>query len=482
MKNVIRKSSSAVAALMVAALLASCTGARLPEQAVAAGKQDRVAAGDRRSTASTDTTVVDGSDPLAGLGSATTLPSLPGTSGTTASTAAGGPPRSTLFKMNEDNVGITKNSITLCAHAALTYGAAFNTSAEDLNVFWSATNDAGGIHGRRVSVTYENDNYSPDTAVQAATACKQKNIFFLLGGIGFDQIPAVRNWAETNRMLYLHHTATTEGSASQRFSFTGLPTTEKMGEMFGELVAARYKGKKVGIIKRNSPNWEPGVKAFKDIAKEYGIKIVAERAVQNNQGSYTQELLDMNNAGADVVWLWENALSSTQIVRQAKAQQFNPAFLLFPFNLTSQTLGNDAMNPPLVGVAMYPAYSFGDYSGPFASYETDIKQFEAQYAKYRPNADLRGLAGDLLFLNWTGQKGLALLLQACGPDCTRNKLVDVMTSFKATRPFPSACDVDFTRPGFPRLGGFSINVMQTYNAPSNAVNWRNTDTCVEHLV
>ncbi len=131
---------------------------------------------------------------------------------------------------------------------------------------------------------------------------------------------------------------------------------------------------------------------------------------------------------------------------------------------------------------MYSAYSQGDYSGPFAAYADDMKQFEAEYRKYRPNVDLGGLGGDLLFLNWTGQKGLEVLMRQCGPDCTRNRMVDVMTSLKMTKPFSSACDIDFTRPGFSRMGGFAVNIMETYRAPDNNVNWRNTDSCVEHLV
>ncbi|HUR77592.1 MAG TPA: ABC transporter substrate-binding protein [Acidimicrobiales bacterium] len=470
--------------LGIALLSAACTGARPLDRELAADRRGNgsLDAGDPESPNFTGTTVVDGGDPLAGIGSATTLPNLPGR-GTTATTNAGGTPgtaRSTLFQANEDTAGITKNSITLCVHAALTYGAAFHTTEDDLNVFWSALNDAGGIYGRKVSVTYENDNYDPDTATAAATACKGKNPFFLVGGIGFDQIPAVRNWAETNRMLYIHHTATVEGTAHQRFSFTALPSTEKMGEMFAELMATRFKGKTIGIIKRNSPNWEPGINGFKALAKKYGIKIAAEESVEKIQGSYTQELLAME--GADVIWLWENALSALQIVKQAKAQQIDKQFLLFPFNLTSQKLGEDAMNPPLAGISMHPAYSYKDYSGQFASYADDMKTFEAQYAKYRPDAEIDGLAGDLLFLNWSGMKGLALMLQKCGPDCTRNKLIDVMTSLKVSRPFGSACNIDFTRPGFPRQGGFATHVMETYHAPSGQVNWRNTNTCVEHLL
>ncbi len=321
------------------ATLGACTGARLPTK-VAAGTPTTLKDGAAPSGDTTVTTLA-GFDPATGA----TVPKVTGPGGTTVIDPKVPSARSTLFTAKEDTVGITKSSINLCAHAALTYGAAFNTSADDLNVHWSAVNDAGGIFGRNVAVTYENDNYSPDTAVQAATACQSKGIFFLLGGIGFDQIPAVRNWAEANHMLYLHHTATVIGSADQRYSFTGLPSTEKLGEMFGELVAARYRDKKIGIIQRNSPNWAPGIAAFKAVARKYNVNIVADKQVQNNQANYTQEILDVKNAGAEVVFVWENALASTQIVKQAKAQAWSPTWLLFPFNLTSQTLGNDALEP-----------------------------------------------------------------------------------------------------------------------------------------
>ena len=475
------KSSLKFVVVLIACVvvLGACTGARLPTQVAARNHAPTTLQG-------SDTTVAGGAtsttDVFGSTGQTVPKVTTPGGGKTTPGGQPIAPARSTLFNAKEDTTGITPTSITLCAHAALTYGAAFHTSESDLNVHWTAVNAKGGIFGRKVNVTYENDNYSPDTAVQAATACEAKGIFFLLGGIGFDQIPAVRNWAEANHMLYLHHTATVNGTANQHYSFTGLPSTEKMGEMFGELAAARFRGKKVGIIERNSPNWEPGVTAFMKIAKKYGIDVVADRKVENNQANYTQDLLELKRAGADLVWIWENALASTQIVKQANAQNYSPKWMLFPFNLTSQTLGAGALNPPMVGVAMYPAYSQYDYSGGFASYADDMKQFEAEYSQYDSGADLGGLGGDLLFLNWTGQKGLEVLLKQCGPNCTRNRMVDVMTSLKMSKPFSSACDIDFTRPGFARMGGFSVNIMETYRAPSDKVNWRNTDTCVEHLL
>jgi ABC-type branched-subunit amino acid transport system substrate-binding protein len=502
------------ATMTLATALAACSSAPAPNTLSAGGTTGGAGtAGSTTGTAGTGTTGVPAAGatgtttPAGTSGSAastggTGTTSGSGTSGTGAgTTGAGGstsssgtvptvnvpqpPPGgggggSTLFSGAANVEGITPTSITMCAHAALSYGAAFNTKDTDLNVFWQAVNqEKGGIFGRQVKVTYENDNYSPDTAVVAAQTCADKGIFMLLGGIGFDQIPAVRNWAESHKMLYLHHTATVEGSAGLKYSFTELPTVERMGDGFAQLYLSKFKGKKVGIIERDGVNWKPGADHFKAGLKSVGLadKIVADQKVADKKGNYTSDILAMKNAGAEVVFLWENALNGLEYLKQSKAQQFSPHYMAFPFNLTSQTLDGDALTPPLDGVAMYPAYSKGDYTAGFASYADDVKLFEAQYAKYDSGVDLGGVGGDLLFLNWTAQKALYAQFLACGKDCTRDKFIDVLQTYHS-RPTSSACLIDFTN-GDGHHGADELNFMETYASPSGKVNWRNTQACVK---
>jgi hypothetical protein len=385
-----------------------------------------------------------------------------------------------LFTPAEDRVGITGSSLTMCAHAALTYAPAFKTRVQDLNVFWTALNaEKGGVLGRKVHVTYENDNYTAADAHTAATACIAKKVFMMLGGIGFDQIPTVRNDAEKTHTLYLHHTATVNGSQGLQYSFSELPTVERTGEAFAQLVLAKYKGKKIGILKRDSADWEPGVQAFLRVAKAHGITVVDQEKAAASAGNYTSQIANLRNAGAQLVWIWLNALETTEVVTQMKSQAWSPNLLVFPFNLTSQTLGSSAMSPPMDGVAMYPAYSYHDYSGSFASYAQDVREFEAQYAKYDPapdGPDLSGVAGDLLFLNWVGQKALYRQLLECGRDCTRNRFVEVLQHYDKT-PIASACPIDFVH-GDHHHGSQYLTFMQTYRSPSGKVNWRETRKCV----
>ena len=438
---------------------------------------------DAGSTPSTDGSPVPGATPSAGQvgsngfsGGSTQV--INGTSVFVPSN--GGPPSANLFPASQDRVGISDSQIKLCGHAALTYAAAFNTSASDFNVFWTNVNAHGGIYGRSVAMDYKNDNYDPNTAVQAAQQCSDEGIFALLGGIGFDQIPNVRMWAEQNRMLYIHHIATSNGASGLKYSFAPLPTVEEAGRMFADLYLHDFKGKKIGILHRNSIYWDPGWKAFHDRLREAGQEgnIVSEPPVKQNQGSYAQELQATRSAGAEVMWAWENALDTPEMIKQAKSQQWSPNWMVFPFNveLTALQANGDALNPPIEGVAAWPAYTKGQYDGPFASYAADIHEFENEYKQYDPNVDLGGAGGDLLFLNWVAQKALYQQFLDCGKDCTRNKFAGMMlTGYKKT--VTPNCPADWSRVS--HRGGFALDIFKTYLDSAGNAAWEPVALCVE---
>jgi hypothetical protein len=391
--------------------------------------------------------------------------------------ADGSTPIADLYHGADDTIGITPNTIKVCAHAALTYGSAFHISASDLNVYWQWLNDHGGIFGRKIETNYQNDNYDPGTAVQAAQACKDWGTFMLLGGIGFDQIPAVRQWAEQNHMLYLHHVATTENTAGLRYSFSALPSVEDLGKQMGELAAWKFRGKKVGIIYRNSSNWSPGVKTFEQVVRAAGMQVVGSYPVTINQGNYTTEISRLQAQGAQVVFCWENALSDIEILKQAQGQNYHPAWLLAAFNIITNTLGKSSFDQDMWGAAAWDAYDHGYAGGGYSSYAGDIKEFEREYAQYDPGADLGGDGGDLLFDTWESWRFLADLLKRCGPDCTRNKMAGLLLAgYHHT--VPPNCDVNFSRTSDHHHGGYLFNTLHVVKDPNGRPAWMPVQRCV----
>jgi len=420
-------------------------------------------------------------------------------------------PRANLFTPAEDNIGISNTRIQMCAHAALTFGPAFNIGASDLNVFWQMVNDpnadpyphtAGqsGIYNRQIlqpdgsaGISIQDDGYQPNKAVQAAQACQNQSggDFFLLSGIGFDQIPTVRDWAEQNHMLYIHHIATQ--ARGLQYSFTMLPTLEQIGTQFGQYYVSKFAGKNIGIIERQSSNWEPGITTFKAALAAAGMssKVVKDDFVTNNQGDYTKEILDMKASGAQVVLIWENALAADQIIQQSSNQSYDPKWLLYPFNLTLYTLNQSGVDTSgMQGMVPWPAYTSSSArctsggsgitrkDADYGQYMEEIKQFEAAYAKYDPAADLCGDGGDLLFGTWEAWRQVADLLVKCGVTCSRNAIAGLMLDgYRST--VGANCPVDFS--GGDHHHGGSAEDLYAVKPENGGPGWINTGYCEANI-
>ena len=84
-----------------------------------------------------------------------------------------------LFSPSQDRIGITPTALTMCIHAPLIFGPAFQDSATDFQVYWKYLNDQGGIYGRKVNMVFTYDQYTPSGGVQAAKQCQQSNPFLM---------------------------------------------------------------------------------------------------------------------------------------------------------------------------------------------------------------------------------------------------------------------------------------------------------------
>lgn len=485
-----------IAVALGAATLAACSGAPRP-QALKVGEADRVGEGAGASAegvASADAPLNPDGTPAAGPAApgapgATTAgggksaggsssqpgaPTIPGTGGLPSTPQPGD---ANLFAGSANARGITDNQITLCGHAALVFGQAFDTRVEDLNVYWDELNTKGGVHGRKVVTTFEDDRYDGAAARDAAIACKAKNPFLILGGIGFDQIPTVRVWAEQNKELYYHHIAVAKGSESLQYSFTPQPSVEEVGVAFGQHISAKYGNQTVGIIYRDSEYWEPGRSSGKQVLQDRGVRIVSERGVQKNQGAFSAEIVALQQAdggkGAKVVWIWENALGAGEFIQQAWAQGYYPTFVVFPFQTTLDIVGKNGLKSPIEGIGTWTSYKQGGYGGLFPEhdYEGEIKRFEAAMAKHRPGVK----PNDILWQVWLANKAMHDMFDACGRACTRNRFAGLMLNGYHKRVEPN-CDVDFSR-GNHRRGGYEYTVMSAYALSNSEAAYKTTAWC-----
>ena len=479
-----RKLAGFVAMLVVGAACSGNHGAtgagRSGSGAPAGGSGSSVSAnGTPLSTAAPSTTGGAGAPGGVVVGGGGTAPGGSGGPGLASAPAVAGTPQTTssgfhykaasLFSVSQDRVGMSATGLTLCIHAPLIFGPAFQDSASDFQVYWKYLNDLGGIYGRKVNMIFTDDQYTPSGGVQAAQQCQQSNPFFMTAGVGFDTVPAVRQWAEQNHMLYLSSFATQNGLFNLKYTFQLAPSVEQFGKVAGEYAARAYPGK-FGVIWRNSPNWQGGRDDFEAAVKAKGSKVVADVPVQENQGDYTQAILALQSAGAQTVLAWVNVLEFAQLEKQAAAQGYHPRWVTATFNLVTQTLGHDvdgSNGPAALGLWVTPEYHNGDTTDPWVPAE---RVMQSAYAKYDPKHTIT----DTDWQTWLGFEQIARTLVDCGQDCTRNKLAGMfLAGYKAD--LAPLCTEDFSL-GQGRLGSFDFNVMQAVDR-SGSAGWKQVATC-----
>src|SRR5581483_4737089 len=285
------------------------------------------------------------------------------TTGTPPRGVATGAPRETsikpagLFSGKANTRGITKNQIVLCGHAPLILGPLINTKPEDLEVYFKYANAHGGVQGRQIAISLEDDQYSADHSVAAAQTCREKNPFLIFGALGSDVIPPVRQWAEQNKELYLYGFSAKAGTEHLKYSFGLSFSQEDLSTLLARQAVSKFPKEKVGMVWRNSDNFQPGHDAFKRQLEREGHKLDADIKTTENQGNYTQEIIELQQAHIGVVYVLDDAFAQLDFMRQAKNAQYSPHFFVFPYNLHAQTLKQDALNPPIQGPHIAAAYT-----------------------------------------------------------------------------------------------------------------------------
>lgn len=382
---------------------------------------------------------------------------------------ARGWPSAGLYSAEEDRIGITDELIRLCMHAAFSLGEVFDNRPQDEDIYWKAVNaEQGGIYGRKVDIRFTDDNYTPTDGVVAAEECKSVDPFFLLGGIGFDVTPAVRDWAEKNRMLYFHSFATERGAQGLRYSFSGVPSVERLGGLLAQWAARHYRNRKIGIVYRISDNWVGGRDAFKAELARHGLKVVADIGVDASQSIYTQEIQALRAAGAEVVYLHENALKWVEMIKQARSQNYKPVWMAaIGFNLITNLLKRDATDPPVESIWVTPAYEIDNPDLPWAD---EIERMKTAYRKYHPN---NKQPNDVDWMFWLTFKSVHKMLLDCGPDCSRNTLAGMLLSDYVGEVYP-LCQTNF---GLGQVGGYLTNMWRAKNAPGGESAWQQIETC-----
>lgn len=389
--------------LLVFVFLAAACGqySGVHEQGVASGE----AAGGGAGLAPAGTTLPDGTilpdgTTAAGAGTAGT-----GSTGSTGTTSTSPGTAGSATSPTGTTTGVTANLITYGLHAPLTGAApispvSFNTGRK---LYWENANNgkAVEIHGRRVEVVFEDDQYNPSHAQQVCKKmAEQDEVFNLIGGGGTDQIQACANYAASRDIPYLSAGVTEVGIAHPEYFAVSMTYKQQVPLLVNYIkkTLGFKDASRVAMVATDTPFFDDSVNEFTRLFP--GVRVF--RHSKNEDGaSMAQNLCTASQKKFDVVF---PLVAPLYYLEMAGAAGCRPQYAGVGITMGLDTVANNGCRS---GRSTENARFFSPAPA-FADSDKYDKRFRQA-----------GGADDIMFLLWGLSATLHQLYEKAGPNLTR---------------------------------------------------------------
>jgi branched-chain amino acid transport system substrate-binding protein len=311
--------------------------------------------------------------------------------------------------------GVTSTTIKIGIHAPLTGAAplkaeSFNTG-KDLYWLKGADGKPVVIHGRKVQVVFQDDQYNPSHArAVCQQMAEQQQVFMLLGGGGTDQIQACAQYAASKGIPYLSAGVTEIGLTQLPNYFAFSMSYPGQAPLLAQYIKRTFTtdGSRVAMVATNTPNFDDTVSAFQQAFP--GVKVF--RPEKNESGtSMAGNLCTGTVKRYDVVF---PITAPTYYLQMAGAAQCRPQYVGVGVTMGLDTVARTGCQ---AGRSTEGARFFSP-----APAAVDSNQFDPGFRQAGGAA-----ADDIMWLLWASSKAVHQGLDLAGPNLTREGFIQAMS-------------------------------------------------------
>jgi branched-chain amino acid transport system substrate-binding protein len=321
---------------------------------------------------------------------------------------------------SEDRTGVTPTEIVVGAHGPITGAGPIPLAEVEKvkDISWKWLRDHGGIHGRNVRVVFRDDGYNPTKALQACREMVERDRAFLLVGFGVDQIAACAQYASEKGVPYVSAGGPEFGLERLNTYFALSMSYQAQAAMLVQLIMRSGKTK-VGVVVENSPNHNDAYQSILAAARAAGLQIVRSSRISKNadQGQALAESAALRQAGAEVAFVVVSPMVFLNLAHAAQGQAYNPLWV--GPGITNGINVVTEFGCPSMGAARFLS--------PFPQLDVidhHDANYRVAYRKYNNGEE----AGDFGIIAWGLQKTLHRMLEATGPDLTRQRFLATLES------------------------------------------------------
>lgn len=200
------------------------------------------------------------------------------------------------------------------------FGAQFRAGAE---MAVADINAAGGVNGKKLALTIEDDACDPKQAVAAAGKLAARKVRLVAGHFcSGSSIPASKVYAEEN-IVQISPASTNPKLTDERAGpnvFRVCGRDDQQGSVVGRYIAQKFKGKRVAIIHDNSAYGKGLADETRKAMNTAGLKEAMYEPFTAGEKDYRALVSKMKAANIDVAYLGGYHTEGGLIVRQMREQ------------------------------------------------------------------------------------------------------------------------------------------------------------------
>lgn len=331
--------------------------------------------------------------------------------------------------------GVTKDSIAFGTWMPLTGPAAqWGIIGRSIEAYFKFINETqGGVHGRKLQLIIEDDQYQPSKTVAAVKKMvEQDKVFGFVGGLGTPNGTAVLDYIIQNGVP---HIAPSTGSVKWSTPPKKLYIAWQLNYGTEAGVLTKYgvetlKKKKFAVFYQNDDYGREGLEGAREYLKKRGAELVAEVSYNTTDADVSAQALKLKQSGAEAVLGWPTVKHAALMVKEAKKIGYDPVWLW-----------SGTVNDPTI-MGLSDNLAEGNYFiGWLPNHEDEsnpiVREFRTHFPKYAPGQPLTkfGVYG------WGQGRLLVEALKRAGPDLDRDKL---MAAFETFKDWPDLVTVTYT--------------------------------------
>jgi branched-chain amino acid transport system substrate-binding protein len=340
--------------------------------------------------------------------------------------------------------GVTSDTILIGGYGPITGPAAFLGlgGRDGALIAIEEINAAGGIHGRKLKMTFEDDAFSPAKALTATKKLvEQDKVFMLMGLSGSNPTIGTLDYVREAKVpSYIAIASAPQVTHPfSRYLFRGASTeSARFGEIYAEFLSQFLQVKRIGILSgadENAKNEADNTALMLD--KWYGIKIEGRAEFKVGEKDFTPQILKMKQLNPEIVVAIGQTPEISIIIRQMRELGMRTPIYGSAAAVDQSIIINAGLAAEgYMGGWLTPVYL--DSSHP------DMQKYMGLYNKQYPNA-AKGRPNLYDIMGYTEIHVIAEGMRRAGPDLTREKFVDALETITDFRVSEIASPRTFTK-------------------------------------